>query len=568
MRALPLLLLVLLTTLSFAPAGGEAQQSGEIGVYMEERDGFLHIKLEGTSREIGYLHGKYLSPLIERGMAAYAHLTELRFGLSWSEVRAQGVLYWPYVEQEYREEIQGIAEGAAEAGARNPLGNRVDWIDVLSYNAIWDIWWRYSSVKKRLPSLPLSDDLPLHHCSAFVATGSATEDGGFVMGQNLWMPYFLIPAHAVFMDLKPPEGHRILMEVTAGMIWSGTEWYINDAALVVAETTLGVGPYQWGGTPSFIRIRKAVQYSDTIDDFVSIMLQNTNGAYSSDYLIADAKTNEVAILELGSEKWALERTTDGFLGSCNYPWDEEVAREMGAPQGWDHSCYPRYVRWKQLSEEYHGRINCYTGMMFLGDHYDTVKGEINPCSHTLCGHVENSSGYPHGSMDGKVVNRTMALRMETWARYGHSCGQPFLVEEHRREHPEYAFDDLIDMIPQPWTTFGVFERLTVEVRDSSGMPVDGAEVHLHSTLTNLTYRFMTDVGGRGYLPYIQTGEYTLEVKSSEGEYRDKIVVDRPTHLTISLHERHEVESFSKLAVALVILSILFLLALKWRREKI
>jgi len=521
------------------PEDGALAQTAAEGIYMEEREGFIHMKVWGSSREIGYIQGKYLASLIERGMAAYAHLTELRYGMSWDEVRLHGVTYWPYVDQEYREEILGMAEGAAEGGAVNPSGDAVDWIDILSYNAMWDIWWRYSYVQKRLPG-PRSDDvIPLHHCSAFVATGSATEDGGFVMGQNLWMPYFLIPAHAVFIDITPPKGHRILMEVTAGMIWSGTEWYINDAGLVVAETTLGVGPYQWGGTPSFIRIRKAVQYASSIDEFVSIMLENTNGAYSSDYLIADAKTNEVAILELGSEKWALKRTSDGFLGSCNYPWDESVAEELGAPQGWEHSCYPRYVRWQQLYEQYAGKINCQLGMAFLGDHYDTVEERINPCSHTLCGHVENASGYPHGSMDAKVVNRTMAARMETWARYGHSCGQPFLKEVHAKEHPEYAFPDLIDMIARPWTTFGAVDRFSVTVVGSEGEPLEGMEVVLKSLYTNLTYHMLTGSGGRAHHPAVQRGEYILEVEGPCGVHREFITVEGETHLTVRISSPEE-----------------------------
>ncbi|MGA1821836.1 MAG: C45 family autoproteolytic acyltransferase/hydrolase [Thermoplasmatota archaeon] len=517
------------------PVAGEVDPCGG---YITEKEGFLHIQVSGSPDDIGYQHGVLLADLIPRSLSAYAHATERSYGLDWTEVRRHGRTYWRLVPDEQREEIEAIARGSSENGARNPLGDPVDWVDILSLNAIWDIWWRAEPPGNPWWWLPWNSNLPYlnlttpHHCSAFVATGDATADGGFVMAQSLWMPYFLSPAHAVFIDILPDTGNRIFMEVTAGMIWSGTEWYHNSAGLVIAETTLGTGPYQWGGVPSFVRLRKAVQYADSIDSFRDIMLENTNGAYCGDYLLADTKTNEVAILELGSYKWALKRTSNGFLPSCNYPWDTEVAEEMGAVQGWDHGCYPRWVRWEQLSEEYYGEITVEHGMMFLGDHYDTVEETINPCSHTLCGHVENASGYPHGSLDAKVTNRTLAQRMETFCRFGHSCGQPFIVEDHAREHPEYAFDDLIDIIPRPFATYSPLSDLQIKVLDRKGDPVPGAEINLKSVVDNTTYNATSGNGGIADLSYLPRSDYMITAEKSDlsgelvyGHYTDGGSVD-------------------------------------------
>lgn len=491
------------------------------GGFTSEKEGFRYIQVSGSPSEIGYQHGVLLADLIPRSLSAYAHATESSYGLDWSQVRYHGRSYWRLVPEEQRAEIEGIAEGSSGNGALNPLGDPVDWVDILALNAIWDIWWRAEPPGNPWWWLPWNSDLPYlnlstpHHCSAFVATGDATADGGFVMAQSLWMPYFLSPAHAVFIDIIPDTGNRIFMEVTAGMIWSGTEWYQNSAGLVIAETTLGTGPYQWGGVPSFVRLRKAVQFADSIDSFKDIMLENTNGAYCGDYLLADTKTNEVAILELGSHKWALKRTSNGFLPSCNYPWDTEVADEMGAVQGWEHGCYPRWVRWEQLSEEYYGQITVEHGMMFLGDHYDTVEETINPCSHTLCGHVENASGYPHGSLDGKVTNRTLALRMETFCRFGHSCGAPFIVADHAREHPEYAFDDLVDIIPRPYAAFSPLSDLRIKVLDGKGDPVTGAEIRLRSVVDNATFNATSETGGMAELEFLPRSDYVITAEKSD-----------------------------------------------------
>ncbi|MEA3559333.1 MAG: C45 family autoproteolytic acyltransferase/hydrolase [Candidatus Thermoplasmatota archaeon] len=497
---------------------GEVRPSG--GFYWE-KEGFKYIQVSGTPDEIGYQHGCLLADLIPISISAYAHATERSYGLKWNQVTLLAMNYWTYVPEEQREEIDGIARGAAENDARDPTGDPVDRWDILALNAIWDIWWRSELSGNPWWWLPFSTDLPKyeprtpHHCSAFVATGDATADGGFVMAQSLWMPYFLSPAHAVFMDLIPNTGNRIFMEVTAGMIWSGTEFYMNSAGMVISETTLGTGPYQWFGTPSFVRLRKAAQFSDSIDSFKDIMLEQTNGAYCGDYLLADVKTNEVAILELGSYEWELRRTMNGFLPSCNYPWDPEVAEEMGAAREWDHGCYPRWVRLEQLRDRDYGNITVYHGMEYLADHYDTVEEKINPCSHTLCGHVENASGYPHGSLDSKITNRTMASRMEAWARFGHSCGQPFLVEDQKRDNPDYAFDDLVDIIPKPFATFSPFSTMEITIRTSGGEPVPEAVVNLTSTIDGTTFEMMTGPDGVALFEWLPRSEYTINGTSGD-----------------------------------------------------
>ncbi len=517
-RGLPLLILTGLLLLSFSDMASATIVTGQpapYGGFSWEKEGFRYIQVVGTPDEIGYQHGSLLADLVPISISAYAHATERSYGTDWGQVRIMGMTYWVNVPEDQRQEIDGIARGAAENGATNPMGDLVDRWDILALNSIWDIWWRMDLPGNPWWWLPFDTDLPLyeprtpHHCSAFVATGDATADGGFVLGQSLWMPYFLSPAHAIFIDIIPNNGHRIFMEVTAGMIWSGTEYYTNSAGMVIAETTLGTGPYQWLGTPSFVRLRKAVQYADSIDSFKDIMLEDTNGAYCGDYLLADTKTNEVAILELGSYEWELKRTKNGFLPSCNYPWDPEVAKEMGAVQGWDHGCYPRWVRLEQLRDRDYGNITVYKGMEYLGDHYDTVEEKINPCSHTLCGHVENASGYPHGSLDGKVTNRSMAQRMEIWARFGHSCGEPFIVEDHAREHPEYAFDDLVDIIPRPYASFAPFSNMDVKVIDGKGEPVPGAAVNITSEIDGSTFELVTDGGGTASFEYIPRSDYTI-----------------------------------------------------------
>jgi len=521
----------------------DKQEVIEDSIYLTTKQGFDVIHLEGTPRDIGYNHARLLWEKIERGMEAYGFLTYARYSMNWDICRLQGASYWPYVPEEYRQEINGIVEGCQEMNAKNPDGNVIDRDDILAYNAMWDIWWRSSPPGNLLWWFPFANTEPIvempHHCSGFVAAGDATIDGGFVLSQSLWMPYYLSPSHGVFADIVPTNGNRMLIELQAGLIWSGTEFYMNEAGLVIGETTLGNGPYRWGNTPSFVRIRKAVQYANSIDEFKNIMLTDTNGAYCGDYMVCDAKNNEASIVELGSYEYEVWRSTDGYHGSCNYPWDDEVREEMGEPGGWEHGCFPRYTRLQQISDMFYGRIDTNIAKRTLGDHWDTVEEAVNPYSWTLCGHVENSSGYPHGSLDGKVANRSMTLNFEIMARFGHSCGRNFDSADHASKNPDYAYSNLIDIDAKPWTTFGFLEPITIKVVDGNGKPVEGARIGFENVADGYLAEGYTGADGTYSHPYFQTGTYNISAKS--GSYRGKIRTDfnAPTTFEIALTEQTE-----------------------------
>ena len=544
----------------------------EDNYYFTTKQGFDYIHLEGSPSDIGYYHGLLLWEKIERGMASYAFLTEMRYDLNWDMCRVQGATYWPNIPAEYQLEIDGIVRGCAEKNARNPDGEVIDRFDIVAYNSIWDIWWRSSYIRNIIP-IPLFQTDTIHHCSGFVATGDITTDGGFVICQSLWMPYHLPPSHGVFADIVPEAGHRILMELQAGMIWSGTEWYLNDAGLVVGETTLGDAPYQWLNTPAFVRIRQAIQYASSIDEFANIMTTNTNGAYCGDYVICDAETNEAGIVELGSHTYEVWKTDNGFHGSCNYPWDPEVRAEMEEPEGWDHGCYPRYMRLEQISQKYEGNINCEIAKRTLGDHWDMVEEKENKCHWTLCGHVENATGYPHGSLDGKTTNRTMTLNHETWARYGHSCGEDFIAADHAKNNPDYAYPNLRDMIAQPWTTFGFLEPITITVLDKNGEPVEGAQIAFENCADGYLHEGITGPGGMYHHPYFQTGTYNITARN--GEFRGTIYVEfnQVNTLEISLTDKSDDDSHSSetqttfVIVGLIIAGLLFVAIYRKSQKK-
>jgi hypothetical protein len=113
-----------------------------------------------------------------------------------------------------------------------------------------------------------------------------------------------------------------------GAIHSGDDFVMNVAGLVYTETTMGTFQgFREGGTPEFIRARKAAQYAASIDDFVRIMGDDNNGAYANDWLVGDTRTGEIAKYELGLKNQKLWRTKDGYFVGSNFPGDEKVIAE-------------------------------------------------------------------------------------------------------------------------------------------------------------------------------------------------------------------------------------------------
>src|SRR6185369_9815815 len=171
-------------------------------------------------------------------------------------------------------------------------------------------------------------------------------------------------------DIAPLSGHRMLMDGFPGVIHSADDFGVNSAGIMITETTI-TRFHGWNpdGIPEFVRARKAMQYSSSIDEFAKWMSEDNNGGYANTWLVADRNTNEVASLELGLKNVTLRRTKDGYFVGSNFPVNEKLltdetefdAKDLGA------SANARHVRWEQLMEQNKGKIDVAAGQRFLAD---------------------------------------------------------------------------------------------------------------------------------------------------------------------------------------------------------
>ena len=445
------------------PRRGGTSDEAKGGFRSPAKNGWTFVHLQGTPHQIGYQNGYLLAPEIADAVKVVQLETLHDSQKDWSFFRdaAQNMM-WPHIEQEYREEMQGIADGATAHG------QKVDVWDVVALNAAEE-WGYYvkeydkqHGVKTAMASVP-------EHCSAFVATGSYTKDGKVVIAHNNWTGYLDGERWTIIYDIVPAKGKRMLMDGLPGVIHSADDFVMNSAGIVITETTIGhFSGYNTNGIPEFIRARKAAQYATSIDEFTSIMKEGNNGGYANTWLLADTKKNEIGRLELGLKNVTLERKSDGYFVGSNFPINEKLIAEE---TDWDakdmsQSAAARHVRWEQLMKENKGKIDVAAAQKFLADHFDTFENKEDPDERTLDGHIDlsprGSSGWvppfaTAGAVQNKAADANMVEHMTLTAAAGHACGKDFKAASHIRQHPEFAWEKepLRDMDAHPWTTFSV-----------------------------------------------------------------------------------------------------------------
>jgi phospholipase B-like protein len=432
--------------------------------YRFQQGGWTYVHLEGSPAQIGFQHGYLLAPEIQDAFQAIqlniVHNTKREWDFYQKTARE---MLWPHIDAEYQQELQGITDGLKAQGVNLSLD------DIVAFNAfeeVPDYYVPWLNKREKIANAPRL--VAPGNCSAFIATGSMTKDHKIVIAHNNWTSYLAGERWVIMLDIVPEHGNRMLMDGFPGVITSDDDFGINSAGIMSSETTItqfeGWDP---NGKPEFVRSRKALQYADSIDDYVRIIKDGNNGGYANDWLIGDRKTGEIAYLELGLKNTPLWRSKDGYFVSSNFAQDPKVLTEETTFDSKDMTSSPnaRRVRWEQLMKENKGKIDVDMAEGFLGDHFDSYEKKQQADERSLCGHVDTVAkgipqwewgGYdPAGAVQGKATDSNMAAKMSLRAHAGHPCGQDFIAKDFLDQHPEYDWERSVlrDMKAGPWTTF-------------------------------------------------------------------------------------------------------------------
>jgi len=434
-------------------------------------NGWTYISVKGKPKERGYALGYLCADSFKKIQEMLHFLMYESYGKPWSffieKINDDFKEMTKTEFNEFYEEMLGIAEGCTAGGCKTTVD------EIIAWNFYYSLSYWYAFISD---SRPGKEGGAKDRCSAFIAVGDWTEDGKIVLAHNSFADYVDGQWTNVIMDIQPDKGNRILMQTAPCYIWSGTDFFVTSKGIVGTETTIGgFLPYE-KKYPIGYRIRKAMQYGNTLDEYVDILLEGNSGDYANSWLFGDTNTNEILRIELGLKYHNVERTKNGFFIGFNAPYDERIRNMEVVNSGfYDIRRHQgaRYVRLNDLMDEHKGKINIEIAKRIISDHYDVyLKKDENPCSRTVCSHYDlDAREYmsqgdrpkpfsPHGAVDGMVADTNLIKKMSFVARYGNSCGTPFIAKDFFKQHRQYEkfIPYVFDRPSQPWTEFTITKQ--------------------------------------------------------------------------------------------------------------
>jgi len=307
-------------------------------------------------------------------------------------------------------------------------------------------------------------------CSAFIAVGSYTADGKIVCAHNTFDNFISGQYFNVIISITPSNGHRMLFQGGPGFVFSGSDFFTCSSGIFGTETTLGGFNAYENKDPICCRVRTAMQYGNTLDDYVKYLTTNNSGDYASTWYFGDTNTNEILRLELGLKYTPVVRTKNGYFIGFNAAYDPRIRNLESVNSGFDdirRHQGARRVRLEQLMRQHRGKIDIDLAKQIISDHYDVYLNKTNLCSRTVCSHYELDDRAfmsqadrpkpfaPRGALDGKVISSNLAREMKFMGIWGSSCGTPFYKDAfcERNMQWEMLKPYLHDRPSQPWTTF-------------------------------------------------------------------------------------------------------------------
>ena len=434
-----------------------------------EKNGWVYISVKGKPRERGYAYGYLCAKEFKKVQEMLKFMCYNDYGETWEFfIEATKDYFEEKIKThfpEFYEEIEGIAEGC------NAGGTKTTTLEILTWNnyfTMLDSWYtKFSGGATSKEGGGQTD-----RCSAFIAVGDYTADGNIVVAHNSFSNFIDGQYMNMIVDIRPEKGHRIIMQACPCWIWSGTDFFVTDAGIIGTETTIGGFNAYENNYPIGFRIRKAMQYGNTMDDYVATLLDGNSGDYANSWLFGDTNTNEILRIELGLQYYNVERTKNGYFVGFNATYDPQIRNKECNDSGFDdirRHQGARRVRLTDLMEEHKGKLNVEVALKLISDHYDVYLEKENKCSRTVCSHYElDPREYmsdpsrpkpfqPRGALDGAVADTNLIKNMSFMARFGTSCGTPFNAAEFcdKRRQWAYLLPYLHDRPSQPWTLFTI-----------------------------------------------------------------------------------------------------------------
>jgi hypothetical protein len=259
------------------------------GGWLEEQAGVKILHLNGSYYDMGYQHGFLLKEEIKESMRTQLAFFE-EHGFSYERILEKGDIMNEHLPPEYKEEMQGMADGA-------------------------DIPFEDVVVLNTMPAL--INIVFAEACCEIALWGNATIDGKLLHVRSWdWSLYVADPEtgtplqeNMVMIIRTPEEGYASLSAPeNPGAItsWNG----VNEHGIVVGENTCLTEDITYHGISPAFRMRMVLDHCDTGKDALDIL--TSNRTCGTNFVLSDAN------VPIG---YALDQTANiSYVGT----WDDPV----------------------------------------------------------------------------------------------------------------------------------------------------------------------------------------------------------------------------------------------------
>ncbi|MCX6664104.1 MAG: PQQ-binding-like beta-propeller repeat protein [Euryarchaeota archaeon] len=499
--------------------------------YRYNIQGWIYLHIEGKPYDRGYQHGYLLADEIADHITRWSNIIHnsaknskkpvdfdspkyQEMSNDWWESCRSAIkkIYWDRTPEEYQNEIKGIADGVRARGVK-VLDRDVDYVDILAINQMYEYMTRLDDrikgfhpirdllhIGKILRPTGLSKDeknyvadfyslIPIDHCQAFIATGDATTNGQIVASQGVrcggwWYPYYIAQRWNVIIDIVPENGNRLIMASAPGYIWSNENYYQNEKGIVILETTCSLqGLWKNTGYSMAIRTRRAIQYSDTLDQALDYLMEKNDGLWTGVYLLGDTETGEIARLDLALYNYEIWRTFNGFYWAANNAMSNRVRAEGSglinlyglalkiignSGAGYYTLKYheaARDAKFKELGNKYYGEIDI-----------EVLKDKI----------MSDSTISSKGTIDIKATDTQLMKTNSLWTFWGNAQGLVWDVSD-----VENILQGARDVPPAGWTLIS-----GLPAGHDFNLPVNNVDTIPENNDVIWEYDFANDFEGR------------------------------------------------------------------------
>ncbi|MBE3121196.1 MAG: hypothetical protein IMZ43_10920 [Thermoplasmata archaeon] len=238
------------------------------GGWLEERENVTILHVNGSNYQMGYQHGYLLQEKVQENIRAFLDFANT--SISYDALLAMWDTMNVYVPQEYKDELQGIADGAN-----------------ISFN----------DIAVSIAAIEYAD----HGCYGIAAWGPATIDGKLYHARSFDLPSTIQDpvtgryAHnnTVLVVRKPTNGSASLCPSIAGSFHTGGG--INEHGIALGIQICWSKDQTFQGNPYHFRVQQVLDYATTAEDAINIV--NTNRTHGFNFIISQASPPEGFIVE-------------------------------------------------------------------------------------------------------------------------------------------------------------------------------------------------------------------------------------------------------------------------------